>query len=184
MLLFYLLPELKGSFSRHILFLRPVRLGEGEKLFQGHSVANWSPRDSAQFLLAQSPLCCLQLCLQRRCFGNLFWSHTVEFTLNSWKCFQPTANTVSKECTHTHSSRRYLLPDDWDTSDKTRLTYFNLMAGFWHTGGKKVYKGQKPTVILNTVMFPVRKPSGCMTKYFLRTKRKIRIAILPWFQDR
>lgn len=74
-----------------------------------------------------------------------FRSQTAEFTLNPWKCFKPDANTRFKQTyTHSYFLCQYLLPDDWDTSDKTRLTYFNLLAGFWHTGDKKVYKGPKP----------------------------------------
>lgn len=70
------------------------------------------------------------------------WIH-----LESPEAFKP-ATQFLKSIPVVYFLCRHLLPDDWDefAGDKTRLTYFNLMAGFWHTykKEKKVHKGQNP----------------------------------------
>ena len=137
---------LNSSLFRQVLFLRHVRLREGKRHIQGHPVGKWHSQDSTQFLLAQSLSSVLCSCaLGKLCSSsNVLWSQTIEFTLNPWTYFKPAANTVCKKGTHSYFFCQYLPPDDWDMSDKTRLTYFKLIAGFWHIGGQKVYIRQKP----------------------------------------
>ena len=57
MMLFYLLPELNSSFSRHILLLRHVRVGEGKKQSKVTQSLTDPPRISSFWLKAPSVLC-------------------------------------------------------------------------------------------------------------------------------
>lgn len=118
----------------------------------------------------KAPVLFLQLCLGSLCQRKLYGSQTIEFTLNPWKYFKPAANIFSKECTHSSFLWRYLLSDDWDrfAGDKTRLTYFNLMARFWHT----VEKNTERTKTTVTQYFLLGNPQVLQPNSYQRSKRE------------